>query len=204
MKICVVGWYFDEDFLESLTEITEKYPVTIVAHRDKLPERFKGVFDYHVTENKGLEYGAYDYYLKNLWDGDDVLFMHDDITIQPMIRNYELQSPLLVYDTIASFEEELVYIFKNYNDKKDCFDMHGRCMYASGSFLKDLKEKNGGFPVDENNDGHTFGPTPSYCKHYNWGVEELKKFWEVLKLEGCKVKSVIIPAMNYHIRGKKT
>jgi len=204
MKICIVGWYFDEDFLESLVEITEKYPVTIVAHRDKLPERFKGVFDYHVTENKGLEYGAYDYYLKTIWDGESVLFMHDDITIRPIVRNYELQSPFLLYDSIAGFKEDLVYVFKNENDRKNCFDMHGRCMYASGSFLKDLKEKNGGFPVDENNDGHTIGPTPDYCKHYNWGVEELKKFWEVMQLSGCMVKSVIIPAMNYHIRGMKT
>ena len=56
---------------------------------------------------------------------------------------------------------------------------------------------------DRDNDGHTIGPTPSHCKHYNWAVEELKKFWKAQQFNGCVVEAVIIPAFAYQIRGRQ-
>ena len=203
MKICICGWYFEPGLLKDLKNLNEKFPVTIVANRDRLPEEYKGVFNYHVRENRGLEYGAYDYYLKNVWDGEDVLFMHDDATLRAIIRDYVLVGPVYLFELISNIDKDLVYIFKNESDKLSCLGIHGRVMFASGRFLKDLKEINGGFPWDRENDGHTLGATPEYCKHYNWAVEELKKFWEVRKLVGCRVDSIIVPAINYHIRGRK-
>jgi hypothetical protein len=83
MQICICGWYFNEQLLGVMESINEKYPVAIIANRDKLPDKYN--FNYHVRENKGLEYGAYDYFLKNEWTGGDVLFCHDDMTILPVI-----------------------------------------------------------------------------------------------------------------------
>jgi len=203
MKICVCGWYFEPEFLITLKDINKEYPVTIIANRDRLPEEYKGVFNYHVRENRGLEYGAYDYYLKNVWEGEDVLFMHDDMKIRPIVKDYTVVGPEYLMGLISKIEMDLVYIFKNEREKQFCFGTHGRVMFAGGKFLKDLKEINDGFPWDKDNDGHTMGPTPGYCKHYNWGVLELKNYWEVRKLVGCRVESIVIPAFNYSIRGRK-
>ena len=203
MQICVCGWYFNERFLDLLTDITKEYPVTIIANRGELPKKYEGVFNYHVRENRGLEYGAYDYFLHNEWSGDDVLFMHDDITIQPIMKNYEIINPILLFKTVANFKQDLVYVFQNDIDRQDCFGIHGRVMFSSKRFLEDLKFS-GGFPWDKNNDGHTIGPTPKYCHHYNWAVEELKKIWEVMMIgKNIVVDQVIIPAFFYHIRGRQ-
>lgn len=204
MQICICGWYFTEGFLDILKDITETYPVTIIANQDKLPKKYDGLFNYHVRENRGLEYGAYDYFLHNEWLGDDVLFMHDDMMIRPIIKNYELVNPALLFKTVSAFKQDLVYIFQNDLDRQECFDIHGRVMFASKRFLKELRDFNGGFPWDRDNDGHTIGPTPEHCKHYNWAVEELKKFWEILKIsKDITVESVIIPAFDYQIRGRQ-
>lgn len=203
MQICICGWYFNEPFLDLMEHITKTYPVTIIANQDKLPEKYEGIFKYYVRENRGLEYGAYDYFLHNNWTGGDVLFMHDDIDILPVVKNYELIDPVLLFKSVSDFKQDVVYIFRHEHDRRESFDMHGRVMFASGRFLKQLKDFNGGFPWDRDNDGHTIGPTPSHCKHYNWAVEELKKFWKAQQFNGCVVEAVIIPAFAYQIRGRK-
>ena len=202
MQICICGWYFNEELLDLMEHINKTYPVTIIANRNKLPDKYDS-FNYHVRENRGLEYGAYDYFLKNEWTGGDVLFCHDDMTILPLVRGYEVVDPVELFKTVADFKQDVVYIFKNDNEREWNFDMHGRIMFASKWFLKKLKDFNGGFPVDTNNDGHIIGPTPDYCKHYNWAVEELKKFWKAQQFNGCVVESVIIPAFAYQIRGRQ-
>lgn len=201
MQVCVCGWYFNERFLDTMKEINKDYPVSIIANRDELPDKYKSVFNYHVRENKGLEYGAYDYFLKNEWNGGDVLFLHDDMTIQPIIKNYEIINPKLLFKTVSEFDKDVVYIFKNDASRKECFDIHGRVMFASGLFLKYLADRNGGFQWDKENDGYTAGPNPGYCKHYNWAVAQLRAFWEPLKLIGHTVETAIIPAFDYDVRG---
>ena len=80
MDIVVCGWYYHKPFYLELLKIKNKYPVTVVAHRS---------VDTHVlqtveVDNIGLEFGAYDYYLKRLWvEPIDVVFMHDDTNIKP-------------------------------------------------------------------------------------------------------------------------
>jgi hypothetical protein len=202
MQICICGWYFNEQLLDVMEHVNDKHPVTIIANRDKLPDRGYD-FNYHVRENKGLEYGAYDYFLKNEWTGGSVLFCHDDMIIQPVIRDYTIIDPVELFDTVASLKQDVVYIFKNEHDRVTNFDMHGRVMYASSKFLRLLLDMNGGFPWDENNDGHTAGPRTDYCEHYNWAVEELKKFWKAQQFNGIVVESVIIPAFAYQIRGRQ-
>jgi len=199
MKICICGWYFNEKFLDALKMLSDKFPVTIVANRDELPEKYVGCFDYHVRENRGLEYGAYDYFLTNIWDGDDVLFMHDDMELLPIMKNFEILGPEIIFETVSRFKEDLVYIFKNEASRKDCFDIHGRVMFASKRFLQKLRDC-GGFPWDKHNDGYILGKNPGYCEHYNWAVAQLKEFWE--KLFDYKIESIIIPAFNYKVRGK--
>jgi hypothetical protein len=189
--------------------LNPEHPVTIVANRDGLPDKYSGCFDYRVRENRGLEYGAYDYYLKNIWDGDDVLFMHDDMAILPIMKNFEIIGPELLFKSISEFKDDLVYIFKNDTSRRECFEIHGRAMFASKRwramfaskrFLRKLLDC-GGFPWDKNNDGYTLGPNPGYCEHFNWAVAQLKMFWE--KLFDYKIDSIIIPAFDYKIRGEK-
>ena len=58
-KICVIGWYYNKDFYEKISLIKER--VFIVAHRDN--EILKD-FDHQIIDNVGLEFGAYDWYIK--------------------------------------------------------------------------------------------------------------------------------------------
>ena len=65
MKICVVGWYLYEPFYLQLKKVHQNYPVMVVSHqKDK---SYYGLPHVEIP-NIGLEFGAYDYYLKNLWD----------------------------------------------------------------------------------------------------------------------------------------
>ena len=100
MKICIVGWYFFESLYASLKEVNKKHEVTIISHKgwECSPEENGDSKDlsltsdpeaveareflescglnYKIIPNIGLEFGAYDYYLKNCWDKEsDVLFI---------------------------------------------------------------------------------------------------------------------------------
>jgi len=201
MNICVCGWYFREPFLSILKEVNKDFPVHIVANKmaDILDDCG---LDYSVRENTGLEFGAYDYYLKNIWDGEDTLFLHDDITINPIAKNYEVLPPKYLFKDVSKLKGDLVYIFKNAHDKRKCFDVHGRVMFASGNFLTKLKQL-GGFPYDEKNDGFIFGPKPEHCKHFNWAVTKLKEIGESLMFD-YSITQKFMPAFNYDVRGGAT
>ena len=81
LKICVCGWHLEK--FDALYKVLWKLhhendiPVHIVSNKDS---RWLKVFDlpYSYRDNYGLEFGAYDYYLRNIWDGEsDVLFTRD-------------------------------------------------------------------------------------------------------------------------------
>jgi hypothetical protein len=166
----VCGWYFRPDFYRLLGDINEKYPVTVVNNGTFSFE--PGIFSDKISltsrQNIGLEWGAYDYFLKTKWDNEaDVLFLHDDIRFRPVIMNYELVEPMIIFDTIAKLEFDQVYLFGSLDEATANYGIHGRAFKCSVAFLKYLLEHNNGFWFDKNNDGHIQGPTPDYCEHYN-------------------------------------
>ncbi len=127
MNICVLGWYYDKDFINVLEIVNCKYPVHIVAHRENTVSQLPTT----LIDNVGLEFGGYDYYLKNIWDGkSSVLFTHDDTYV----------TDISVFDKIAKIERDLSFLFYNTKESVSCLGAHGRAMYASPRFLSFLKK----------------------------------------------------------------
>jgi len=205
MKITVCGWYFDDNFYASLWKVKEKYPVFIVAHRDG--DELK-TFDlpYVVTENIGLEWGAYNHFLMNIWDGNDsILFMHDDIRFNPVVKNYEIMPGELVFNYLAEINFDHSYIFQNRKEEILNYGQHGRVVLISERLLH-LVKKERGFAYDKENQGYLGnGEKSEKTKYHNYGInrvtEKLKEIQE--RRPGWKLlQKVYAPNMDMGYRGK--
>ena len=187
-----------------MSQIKDSYGIHVVANKtwgdNDVPEGIP------VTkrENTGLEWGAYDFYLKNIWDGEsDVLFSHDDIRYKPVIKNYTMVSPVRIFDTIRNLDFDQIYFFTSLTQAEQNYYIHGRSFKCSARFLTELKN-HGGFPYDENNTGHTRGPTPAHCNHFNWADYKFADFIKqnLSKKPGWKVgEYAILAAQECATRG---
>lgn len=186
MKICVCGWWLYQPFLDALWKVNKKYTVYIVSHRRDIKTRLP----HFVTDNVGLEWEAYDFYTRFVWDGkSDVLFTHDDTAV----------SDLKVFDEIAAIKADCVFIFKTQDEAMDNGGrgvrgpMHGRAFKMSAGALKSL----GGFWFDKTNTGITWkvekGPD------YNAGII---KFYEALKEKDIDYRWYVIPGYDCARRGR--
>lgn len=218
MKICVNGWYFERNlFSNTFKKISEDYEITVVTYHqrangsivkeyDELP--IPEVIDSYVKESgvthykipvAGLEWGGYDFYLKNIWDRQsNILFMHDDIVI------YNSN----VFDIIKQELKDYfqAFIFRDEVEELANGRIHGRGVYCSKDFLqfaldysctckqafdhehphhlgqepKVMLEGTGphtGIWYDPYNLGiHTQGKVPQHCRHYNAGVYHFASF----------------------------
>ena len=188
MDICVVGWYLYDELYKTLKEVNKTHEVSVISHKFEVDKLQSFDIPYVTIENIGLEFGAYDYFLKNCWNQkSNVLFMHDDVQI----------TDINVFDRI---EEETIklnidqaYLFKNKAEEVNNGGKHGRAIYMSvkllnfmlnykfkteesedhidnhhnvGTLLKGTGEYTG-FWFDPNNDGHTTGKPPVGVRHYN-------------------------------------
>jgi hypothetical protein len=188
MDICIVGWYFYDSCYSIMREINKTHNVSIISHKFEFDKLQSLGIPYVTIENIGLEFGAYDYYLKNIWDKEsDVLFMHDDVEI----------TDIQVFDRIEkdmkSKNIDQSYIFTDIDEEKRNGGQHGRVIYMSakllnfmlnykfkteesidhvdthhniGTLLKGTGEYSG-FWYDPNNNGHTTGKPPIGVRHYN-------------------------------------
>jgi hypothetical protein len=184
MQICVVGWHGHKDLYVMLQSIA--YPVVVISHKED-----NDYLNLHTKNipNIGLEFGAYDYYLKNIWEGGSVLFMHDDMIIDDVS----------VFDEIFRLKCDCSYIFRDSAEHMANGGKHGRTIYCSERFLEVIKETeckchwcqekedlhhnpgtilpkiwNGshkGFWFDPNNKGHVSGKPPVGIRHYNSAIE---------------------------------
>ena len=151
MRICVVGWYFYPEFYDVLKQIMNKYPVFIVSHKGNTGLELPTA----EIPNVGLEWGAYHYYLQNIWKDDSVFFTHDD----NKIFNIE------VFDEIASINKDCSMIFRTEKERQCNVGVHGRAFFCSERFLgfyksyecrcKFSKVPHNGFWYDPNNFGFT-------------------------------------------------
>lgn len=160
MEICVCGWYGLESFYKELMRC-DRTATVVCNRRIDVPKVFQSI----LRENIGLEFGAYNEFLMNLWKGGtDVLFMHDDIEFgAPFCSIVELIEPYaekMDHAWIFGSPEEAYW-----NDME-----HGRMFFMSQRLLEWWKVQ-GGFFYDKLNNGHTGGTPHPKAMHYNAGIK---------------------------------
>jgi hypothetical protein len=202
MEICVCGWYYFPEFMHDLEILHGRYPVTVVAHRQPpCPMELPIVF----RKNIGLEWGAFSYYVEQVWDKSaDVLFMQDDMRISgpavPVINR--------VHRVCA--DEDVVFIFSSGAENARNSGGHGRCVYMSSRFLTAVS-KIGGLWYDKGNNGwiasghYTAEKPPEGCGHHNAGIHHFMK--DIAKARGVdqaiKVRTTrTIPEIRMGRRGR--
>jgi len=215
MKICISGWYFcdpekrvpEEEinaFYALMLEVHKKYPVFIASHfKSDFLEKSK--LPYGITPIWGLEYGSYDWYLKNEWDyTSDILFMHDD----------ERVAGIEVFDQIAALDCDQAFIFEDEAESRANGRQHGRGIYCSQKFLlfilsyvcrcKQAEDHysphnpdvllpgvgpHRGIWFDPYNRGdHTAGKVPKGVRHYNCGIDHFSGIAEQARRRGFKTR----------------
>lgn len=173
MKICVCGYYYRPEFYRELK--ASGYEAKVIG---KVPGDQADV----VIPNVGLEWAAYDYYVNHFWDGEDVLFTHDDGYPDPG-----------AFDLIAEVNAPCAFIFMDEDDAMDNggrsmrkIGIHGRALRLSG----DTIERLGGFWFDGDNTGYVQHPIPPGMLDYNMGVKRLYD----------RLRDLFIPISNAFIR----
>jgi hypothetical protein len=180
VQICVVGWHFFSKFYKQISKTS--LDIHIVAHRyNKILDDFN--LKYSVVPNVGREFHAYDWYIKNVWDGKSaVIFTHDDVKMKNIDNIFnDLFSKLKGLD--------FSYILGEKDRKyKTCSE---RCMYFSPKLIKLLLKRYDGFWYDIHNKGYTFGTFSHYDP--NIYTSKFKKYYDQ---EGREFKKTINALIN--------
>jgi hypothetical protein len=131
LTLCVCGWYGWPEFYRLMRRVSQKRTVEVVAHREieAWPEAT-------IIPNEGLEWGTYDYFLRNLWDGkSNVFFAHDDV---------EITDPG-IFEDIADLADAS-FVFKSRESALENgaggfrrIGMHGRAFFLSAAACANLK-----------------------------------------------------------------
>lgn len=192
MQICVCGWYYFPKFFDKLTlAVKQGYDVVVIRHRfgDTKGVRFVD------RENTGLEWGAYSYFLKHLWDGEtNVLFTQDDNEVN---RDD-------FWNWCSSIGEDICCLFNNPREAAYNSYAHGRMLFTSGKFLKAAKAE-GGFWYDKNNTGfvakgdYRTEKPPEGCSHHNAGIHHFVRFVASVRKKHPDLKKRSI-VCNPHIK----
>lgn len=187
ISICVIGWHFHKHLFESLLTIHTKYPIFIVCHKEGdalgLPKE--------LIPNIGLEFGAYDHYINNIWKEDsNVLFLHDDTKINAVKLMQEIEN----------IKQDHTFIFSSQGEYSYNSGGHGRAMYCSYKFLLHAKANNG-FWYDKGNLGFVASGSyratkpPEGCKHHNAAMHTFTGYLNRLKISML----VGIPLVTFNI-----
>jgi hypothetical protein len=202
MKICVCGWYFNPEFMRQLELVHKKYPVVVVSHRNR-PIRLPHVY----IPNVGLEWGAYNYYLKYIYDGKGkVLFTHDDNDVEDVS----------VFDELAKCDLDVGFVFRNEAEAEWAFDRHGRAIVMSEKFLNFCKKEKfslvnqesgerftqDGFWYDKKNFGYVGDDKKLNC---NKGIEFFASYLKYLEEKdyGFKVGTIFNDRLKLGFRGDR-
>lgn len=200
MKICVCGWYYVDEWYASLLRLHEQFPVHVVANRDDGFLELCGM-PYSLRENVGLEFGAYNYYLENIWGGDSVIFCHDDLQFGAVSQGYKIIPGEEIFPKLAELACDQAYVFNNRHEDVKNAGIHGRMIYISGKLLSWLKA-NGGIWFDGKNDGQTYA-MPEAVPEYNQGIYHFADKMREAEKSGFDVNNkVYFPALEFGHRGK--
>jgi len=209
VKICICGWFLLPKLLAQLESVNKKHSVFIVSHNQDNKKLKSSGLDYVIIPNIGLEFGAYDHYLKNVWTpGEDVLFMHDDVVIHD----------ISFFDDISECIYDQGYVFMSEFEAKSNQNMHGRGLFCSSEFLQltlaeqctkcgQVKDRydthnpdtvqfgcgpHRGFWYDIRNLGHSRGKPPAGIRHYNDGIYHFESHvnrWDNVKYRDKMIQS---------------
>jgi len=189
MNICVAGWYFHEPLIGTL--LGSKYLSCIVAHRALPGTELRGL-DFEVIPNVGLEFGCYDWFLKNKWGSGPVLFLHDDA---------ELSESAL--DAIAGMTVDQAFLFSSEADALANGKAHGRAMFCSDKFLTRLKADGGFWYSEEPCNGKPIPATLANVPDYhNVGIQVFRAYLESLPKEFTVNRVAIVPGLKTGYRGR--
>jgi hypothetical protein len=173
MEICICGWHYHQPFYEKITKAKDKFNMTVVAHREGPQLGIRTI----MRPNIGLDWGSYDFFLKNCWYGaTDVLFIQDDTEIDDMEELNRISS--IPCDQVFLFSDEEEAAYNSYG--------HGRAFFCSRDFLFEII-KDGGVYYDKGNTGYIapghFLATqpPPGCRHHNAGIHAFMKQIEQIK-----------------------
>jgi hypothetical protein len=186
VNICAVGWYFHPPLLVTLS--ASKYPWFMVCH--KAPP--VALENFTVIPNVGLEFGAYQFYLENQWQGGPVLFMHDD--------NEVTEAAL---DSISAMTVDQAFLFSSQAEAEANGKAHGRAIFCSEKFLEQLKA-DGGFWYDERPcDGKPIpATTAGEPDYHNSGIQVFRAYLESLPKEFSVNHVAIVPGLKTGYRGR--
>jgi hypothetical protein len=202
MNICVCGWYGREfdDFYMTLYKAHKKCPVTVVAKKED-PYWEEMALPYVVMDNVGLEFGAYDYYLRNIWQGGSTLFTHDDVKLLPIIRDFKTAPMENIFEKFAEIPYDQAYIFTNRAEDVFGHGIHGRVIFMSDKLLNHIKPE--GIWHDQHNQGITDHSQSKY--NYNAGISKFDEMMVEAGKQGFTTKvKVYAPAYWSGYRGKLT
>jgi len=153
IEICVVGWYFSSNIYKQFKKSPFRFHIVAHRHNDILDNLD---FKYSVIKNIGLEYGAYDWYIKNAWDKkSDILFIHDDIELRNFTKTFSNVFKK-IRDNNISFSHILG--IKDIKRNSNC----NRCVFLSSKIVKLLLKKYGGIQYDLYNRGYVWGDKRYY------------------------------------------
>lgn len=178
MNIAVAGWYYNKAFLDVVSG-----RAFIVGHKPN-PEADV------VIPNVGLEFGCYDWYLKNKWQNGDTLFIHDDNEISPE-----------ALDLIAGLDRDQVFLFSSEAEARANGMAHGRAFFCSEKFLRRLKE-DGGLWYDEGNHGNIAPTTADSPNYHNLGIQTFRAYLQSLPKEYTVNRIAIVPGLKCGYRGR--
>jgi len=218
MSICVSGWYFEPGILKTLSEVQEKYPVVFITKVNRwtgksndpdypgVEKETKPLLEKYKLKQilyplRGLEFAAYDHYIKNVWDSEsNILFIHDDIRV----------ADHSFFDEMAALQIDQGFIFENEFEGGANQHFHGRGIFQSKRFTevqlkyrcdcnqsRDREDEHhgcgllrgtgthSGFWHDPYNDGeHVRGRPPMHVRHYNDEIYHYALFCKRLRSGG--------------------
>lgn len=125
-SFCIAGWTFKKDIYESV----KGYNAYAVSHAEgdtlSVPQT--------LTENIGLDWHQFDYYLKQHWNKkSDVFFFQDDLNI------YQKLHWAAIYDTLKLMDTHHCWFhFPNTNYLIEEIMPRGRGFFCSIEFLNEL------------------------------------------------------------------
>ena len=195
-KICVVGWHFFKDLYSKIEE--SFLNIYVVAHRyNKLLDDKK--INYSVIKNVGLEFGAYDWYIKNVWDQkSSVLFSHDDMYIKKECNFESILLDCKNFDYVS---------FRNHAKTAG----GGRCFYLSNRMIDLFVKEFGGIWFDVHDRGYVYGEKILYDSIYE-SKNNYNKIGKKFKLtirhliqkHNLKRKNIFSDKIELCVRGEKS
>jgi hypothetical protein len=190
MNICVAAWYYHKSLMQTLQNC---YPVCWVCHRPP-PAAEIDLFDHSFNNipNVGLEFGCYDWYLKNRWNGGSVLFTHDD---------NEITEEAL--DQIALIPHDQCFLFPSLEVAEANGKAHGRAFFCSEKLLRRLKG-DGGFWYNEAPETSVAIPATSAeaPNYHNAGILTFLAWLKSLPAEFTANQVAVVPGLKTGYRGR--